>query len=124
MPAFIEAGINIIVSIILVQKFGLVGVAIGTICGMTYRMAYHVYFTTKLIEGRSQWTFYKKLLAFSAMTIVGTVTCKLIPVNQLTVLSWILSAIVYAFIIGVLYLILSLVFFKNEIKFFIKYLKK
>lgn len=39
VPAFVEAGINILVSIILVHKLGLIGVAIGTIAGMTYRMA-------------------------------------------------------------------------------------
>ena len=41
---FLEAFINIVVSLILVNKYGLIGVAIGTICGMSYRLIYHVYF--------------------------------------------------------------------------------
>ena len=70
VPAFVEAGINILVSIILVHKLGLIGVAIGTIAGMTYRMAYQIYFTTKIVKNRKQWIFYKKLLAFSFVTLI------------------------------------------------------
>ena len=57
IPAFIEAGINIIVSLILVNKLGLIGVVIGTICAMAYRMVYQVYFSTKLINTRPQKIF-------------------------------------------------------------------
>ena len=49
IPAFLEAGINIIVSLVFVSKLGLIGVAIGTICGMIYRLIYQVYFSSKLI---------------------------------------------------------------------------
>ena len=62
IPAYIEALINIIVSIVLVQKLGLIGVAIGTATGMLYRMLFHVYFTSRLIPGRRQRIFYIKLL--------------------------------------------------------------
>lgn len=37
IPALIEAGLNIVISIILVNILGLVGVAIGTLCAMLYR---------------------------------------------------------------------------------------
>ena len=57
VPAFVEAGINILVSIILVHKLGLIGVAIGTIAGMTYRMAYQIYFTNKIVKNINQWIF-------------------------------------------------------------------
>lgn len=36
-PALIEAGLNIFISIILVNVLGLVGVAVGTLCAMAYR---------------------------------------------------------------------------------------
>ena len=56
IPAFVEAFINIIISIILVHYLGLIGVAIGTIIAMLYRMFFHVYYTKKLIH-RNQWLF-------------------------------------------------------------------
>lgn len=49
VPAYIEALLNIVISVILVHKFGLVGVAVGTIVGMTYRMMFHVYYTSKIV---------------------------------------------------------------------------
>lgn len=124
VPAFVEAGINILVSVILVHKLGLIGVAIGTIAGMTYRMAYQIYFTTKIVRNRKQWIFYKKLLAFSFVTVIGVAICHFIPLIEVTVWNWVLHAFIYALIFGVLYLILSLLLFKKEIRYIKDYVLK
>ena len=124
IPAFIEAGINIFVSVLLVSKLGLVGVAVGTILGMTFRMAYHIYFTTKIIKDRKQIIFYKKLFIFLFMTMIGVGICNLIPFTEITVLNWILHGFIYAVIIGILYLVMSIVFFKKETEFLKGYLFK
>lgn len=123
IPAFIEAGLNIVISVILVSKFGLIGVTIGTIVGMTYRTVFHVYFTSKLIP-RPQTIFYKKFFLFSVTAVMGFLLCyKLIPISNISVLGWIIHAVIYSSIIGGMYLLISLVFFRNELGFFIKYLK-
>ena len=124
VPAFVEAGINILVSIILVHKLGLIGVAIGTIAGMTYRMEYQIYFTTKIVKNRKQWIFYKKLLAFSFVTLIGVAICHFVPLTEITVWNWVLHAFIYALIFGVLYLILSLLLFKKEIRYLKEYVLK
>ena len=124
VPAFVEAGINILVSIILVHKLGLIGVAIGTIAGMTYRMAYQIYFTTKIVKNRKQWIFYKKLLAFSFVTLIGVAICHFVPLTEITVWNWVLHAIIYALIFGVLYLILSLLLFKKDVRYLKEYILK
>ena len=124
VPAFVEAGINILVSIILVHKLGLIGVAIGTIAGMTYRMAYQIYFTTKIVKNRKQWIFYKKLLAFSFVTLIGVAICHFVPLTEITVWNWVLHAFIYALIFGVLYLILSLLLFKKDVRYLKKYILK
>lgn len=123
-PAFVEAILNIVISIILVSKFGLIGVAIGTTIAMIYRLIFHIRFTKKIIENRSQWIFYYKLLLFSITTIIGILICVFVisPV-EIAIVSWIIHAIIYTIIMGILYLILSIMFFKKELKFFIKYLK-
>ena len=123
-PAFVEAGINILVSIILVHELGLIGVAIGTIAGMTYRMAYQIYFTTKMVKNRKQWIFYKKLLAFSFVTVIGVAICHFVPLTEVTVWNWILHAFIYALVFGVLYMILSLLLFKKEIQYLKEYVLK
>ena len=124
VPAFVEAGINILVSIILVHKLGLIGVAIGTIAGMTYRMAYQIYFTTKIVKNRKQWIFYKKLLAFSFVTLIGVAICHFVPLTEITVWNWVLHAFIYALIFGVLYLILSLLLFKKYVLYLKEYILK
>ena len=124
VPAFVEAGINILVSIILVHKLGLIGVAIGTIAGMTYRMAYQIYFTTKIVKNRKQWIFYKKLLAFSFVTLIGVAICHFVPLTEITVWNWVLHGFIYALIFGVLYLILSLLLFKKDVRYLKEYILK
>ena len=124
IPAFIEAGLNITISVILVSKFGLIGVTVGTIVGMTYRTVFHVHFTSKLIP-RPQTIFYKKFFLFSVTAVMGFLICyKLIPIVNITISGWIIHAVIYCAIIGGMYLLVSLVFFRNELGFFIKYLKR
>ncbi|MDE5539332.1 MAG: polysaccharide biosynthesis C-terminal domain-containing protein, partial [Bacilli bacterium] len=76
--AYIEAGLNIVISIILVNMYGLIGVAIGTLIAMTYRTAYHIIYLKSNILKRSLWKFMKKLICFSVITALGVLLCKLI----------------------------------------------
>lgn len=124
-PAFMEALINIIVSIVLVRKFGLVGIAIGTILAMTYRMAFHVYFTSTIVKDRPQRIFYKKFTLFACVSAFGAFLCyKIFPISSCTVAQWLIHAVEYSIILGCLYLMISLFFFKKELLFFKRYLKK
>ena len=125
VPAYIEAIINIVVSLILIKPYGLLGVAIGTIVAMTYRMIFHVYYTSKLVEGRKQWIFYKKLILLSIATVLGTTICQvLLPLTAFTVTMWIIRAIEYALVLAVIYSVMSLLCFRNEVNFIIRYLRK
>lgn len=125
IPAYIEALINIIVSIVLVQKLGLIGVAIGTATGMLYRMLFHVYFTSRLIPGRRQRIFYKKLLVITGATVIGIlIGCSMFPLRDLSLANWLLHAIIYCFIFGVIYFVMSKIFFGKEINYFIAYIKR
>ena len=124
IPAFIEAGLNIVISVILVSKFGLVGVTVGTIVGMIYRTIFHVYYTSRLVP-RPQHVFYKKIFLFLVTAILGFLICyKFIPFVSISVLEWIIHAVIYSVIIGGMFFFISIIFFKNELKFFVKYLKR
>ena len=124
-PAFIEALLNIIISLFFVKKFGLIGVTIGTIIGMTYRMMFHVYYTSKIVPGRIQSIFYKKIFLFTITAVVGFCICTfLIPITEITVLNWLVYAVIYSIIVGILLGIISITFFKKELKFFVRYLKR
>jgi O-antigen/teichoic acid export membrane protein len=57
--AWIEMGLNIIISVITVVKYGLIGVAIGTLVAMLYRTCYMVRYLSKNIIYRKQTFFIK-----------------------------------------------------------------
>lgn len=114
-PAFIEAVINIIISLLLVNKYGLIGVTIGTICAMIYRMIFQVYFTKQLVKNRSQKNFYKKFVIFIIFTLIGLIFSNLIIIkNEINIINWFLNAVLYAIIFGILYLLADIIFFKKE----------
>ena len=125
VPAYIEAMLNIMISVALVKWIGLIGVTIGTIVGMTYRMVFHVYYTSKIVPGRAQCIFYRKLFLFAAGAGGGFVFCyKLLPLQTVTVGSWIVHAIFYCVVMGAILLAISILFFQNEMKFFWNYVKR
>ncbi len=122
IPCFIEAIINITVSIILVIKLGLVGVAIGTICAMTYRIIYQIHFTS-ILTGRAEKKFYKVFIAFSCIASVAAYLCTLlypINTNNLTVYGWIMHAIVYCIIVSTTLITASLALFREQVLKIIK----
>lgn len=124
-PAFIEAFINIVVSVLLVKNIGILGVAIGTIAAMIYRMVFHVRFTSELIPNRRQRIFYSKLLIFSCGLFIGIFISLFFfsPVN-ISLLSWIIHALIYSFIFLFIYILISFIFYKKEVNYFFCYLKK
>ncbi|MBR2840107.1 polysaccharide biosynthesis protein [Candidatus Saccharibacteria bacterium] len=124
IPAFVEAGLNIVISVALVPFLGIVGVAIGTIVAMAYRLVFHVYYTSKIIPRWRQWFFYRKLIIFTIASEIGITLCLLLPDADGTIISWIWHAVVYAFIIGVLLVGVSLVFFRDELSYLKNYLRR
>lgn len=121
-PAFIEATINIVISIVLVNKLGIIGVAIGTCCAMLYRLVFHIKFTRKLIN-RRQWIYYSKMILFLVANLIGITICIfIIPPMKLNISSWILHAVIYSIIIVFINFLVSFIFFKNELYYFKKYL--
>jgi len=93
VPAFIEATINIVVSMILVKKYGLIGVAIGTIVAMTYNLIFYASFMKKIIPNRKSVEFYKKICLFILSAIIGSVICSMFGKINYNYSSWIFSAI-------------------------------
>lgn len=123
--AYVEAIINVLISIILVNKFGLIGVAVGTLIAMLYRTIKQVSFTTKIIENRKQIIFYKKIIILSFTSIIGLFICNIIyPLSDISMFNWIIAGIIYSFIYMILYTIISLFFFKKEVGYLINYIKK
>lgn len=98
--AYIEAVLNIVISLILVSKYGLVGVTIGTIIAMMVRTIYHVIYLKSHILKRNFSHFIKKIIVFSVFVILSIMFCKFIyPFDNINILNWIVHAIFYSVIV-------------------------
>ena len=125
-PSIIEALINIIVSVALVNSLGMIGVAIGTLIAMSYRTIYQIYFLKKNIIFRDVKKFIYKVLLFTVGFILSLLICNFVmPINEfISIGSWIIHGIVYAVIVGMIYLGISYLFYKEDLFFIIGKIKR
>lgn len=112
--AVIEAVLNIVISVLLVSKFGLIGVAIGTIIAMTYRTLYFVWYLSKNIVNRNIGIFLKLILS-DAVTALGIYfATRSIRLGALSYLSWMIMALKVAVVAFVIAVLVSLIFSGKE----------
>lgn len=124
IPAYIEAGLNIVISVLLVNKLGLIGIAIGTLVAMTFRTIFQVIFTKKIIPKRKSNSFFSKLLIFSFALLISIFICKfIIPTFDFTIVCWLETACVYSIICFIIYLLVSIIFYRKQVSKIVKYLK-
>lgn len=114
--AYIEAGLNIIVSLALVFPLGLMGLAIGTGTAMTYRTVYLIRYCSENITKTSVMLPIKKLLPFTVASAVAVFAAGFIKFTPNSFLQW----FIYAAGVGVAVLFLlvcvSIIFYRNDIK--------
>lgn len=122
--AYIEAVINIILSVILVQKIGLLGVTIGTVAAMAYRTAFQIWYLKNHLINRPISKFIKRFLTFLIPVGLTLIACAIIyPINNFTLVEWLIHAIVYAIITGIVIIIVSLIGFRSDLTTLKYYLK-
>ena len=114
--AIIEAVINIIVSMILVNYLGLVGVAIGTFIAMIFRTIDLVkYLSSSMLDYKYSEFIKRYVISFSSV-VISYVLCRQIPIKCSTFSIWIVYAIVISVLIGSIICLINYVFYRNEFK--------
>ena len=115
--AFIEAGLNVILSIVLALFMGISGILVATIVSTLYRTVEYVIYLRKNILYRNIWPSIKRTLVnlLSAGLIVAI--CLVIPFNTPdTYLLWVIKAIpVFAISCAVTFLVNS-VFYSKDLR--------
>lgn len=126
--AIIEAGINIIVSVVLVFHFGLIGVAIGTLAAMTYRTVYLAHYLSHQIICRPMKYFVKHILTDGLCTILLLGATHLFAgFFQMPVLNyavWVGLAIKVSALDVLIVLVVNMVLYRREVSTTIKKFKK
>ncbi|MBE6592934.1 MAG: sugar isomerase [Ruminococcaceae bacterium] len=95
--AIIEAGINIVISVLAVNSWGLIGVAIGTIAAMLYRTVYLAWYLRSNVINR-KFAYYLRHMAVNILTVaVFFAIVSLLPsfysLREQTYLAWCILAI-------------------------------
>lgn len=121
--ACVEALSNIIISVILVWKYGIIGVTIGTIFAMTIRTIEFVYHTNKYILNRSLFVSVRKIALVTIETILIVFICKYLPYfDYNNYLNWFINAVMVGITATILTLTINYIFYKKDLKKIIKLL--
>ena len=114
--AWIECLVNIVVSIILVNKLGIVGVTIGTLIAMIIRAVEFIYHANKYILKRNILENIKILLVvISSFTLIIFI-CNFLPLlNNINYLNWIINASWIFIISMIIVLLFDVLFYKKEL---------
>ena len=122
--AFFEAFLNIAVSVLMVKSFGLVGVAIGTLCAAVFRtFQYEIYMATKLIQ-RSHWPMIKRMILSAATFAVVVFLSGFLPFDQPeNYVQLLLKAIPVGLTAGITCLLVEVLFYLSDLKLSAKKVK-
>ena len=123
--AWIESGLNIILSVILVFKFGIVGVAIGTLVAMFVRTIEFMYHTSKYILDRSILYTFKRLLIIAIEIILVVTISNLIPSITVTnYITWAIQAVIVVIIASIVVITINCLLYKEDLKNLISIFKR
>lgn len=120
--AMFEAGLNIVISVICVFRFGLVGVAIGALVATVFRSFQYAIYLSRNVVRRSIGIFLGHLLINAVVAaLTAVVTNSFITFEVTSWIEWIVKAILVCIVAGVFSLILHFTFYKDDM---IKLIKK
>ena len=115
--AWVEAITNIVLSIILVFKYGIVGVAIGTLVAMLIRTIEFVYHTNKYILNRNIFESVKKIIIIIIEVLLIVFLSKYLPkINIISYLTWIEYALLVGILSVVIVLSVNIIIYRKEFK--------
>lgn len=123
--AIVEAVINIAVSVIGVKYFGLIGVAIGTLCAMAFRTVQYVYYLSQNIMYRDIKYFIKHaIICFAVIGVVYFISQLYMPEKINSIFLWVVYASITTIIAGLLTLVTDYIFYREDLFRFIDKIKR
>ncbi len=116
--AFLEAGINIVLTWVLVVKYGIVGAIVGTIVANAFRTIQYGWYASKYMINRSFMEIVKRFIWMSGCLGI-TVGVSQLVVNHLQVsgwISWILASVMVFLIHSLILVLGSMLFYRHDLK--------
>ena len=110
---------------LLVKKYGLVGVAIGTLISMPIRTFGFIYYgSTKILETKFINSLKIIIVSFIEMLIVMLFQIFCININIDTYIKWVILAVITIVVITVFVLLVNIILFRNDFNDIIKMIKE
>lgn len=122
--AYISAGLNIVITVALVFKFGLIGAAIGTVVAMLYHTLYFVWYLRNNILQRPFFIFIKHVIVDILVVLISFIGTMMISFSGETYFSWIIYAIKISLVVIIVSVLLNLIPFKMQLKDAVALFKK
>lgn len=111
--AMIEAVLNIVISIILVTKYGLLGVAVGTFIAMAYRTTYLAWYLSRNILKRKIKYFFKHLTIDILSIVCMVLSVKYFHLIEVTYIAWFILAIKTSLVCAGVSFLINLIFYRQ-----------
>lgn len=117
------ACINIVISVLMVYKFGLVGVALGTLIAACYQVLWQANYLYKTILNFKIIRLIKLILSDCCSFCIGTFVVAMLPVNAKSYIGWGLTAIPIFAVWFIISAIVCRLFFYDDFKNLTNFLK-
>ncbi len=112
----IAAVMNIVISVLTVKLWGLIGVAIGTLCAMVFQTIWMAYYDSKHILEMPIASFWKHIVTDIITVLIATAITMHIPMIMNSYYEWVLYAIIVAFVWGIVILGINIITYRKEVQ--------
>lgn len=117
ISAWVEAGVNVVLSVILVKRYGLVGIAIGTLIAMLVRTIVFVIYANRSIIKANVVHSVKKIIGLLLEIVIIVTVSNFVPTKEyISYNNWLINAL-FIFLIALFVTVtLNYVLYKEECK--------
>lgn len=123
--AYVEAALNVLLSVAFTFMFGMIGVALGLMVSIVYRTFMQVWYVHKRTICRPVWPFLKKLILFGGISLVCFFASKrFIHIDDISVMSWCIYAVKVTLLEGICLAAVSVFGFRREFRELLSFLRR
>lgn len=119
----VAAVINIVVSVLAVNAWGLIGVAIGTLLAMGYQTVWMAWYDSKNLINWPIFNFFKHILIDVGTLILCWMASAVFTMNSVSYFGWVINAVEVGVVWLIIMTVVNLVFYRDKMLRLINALK-
>jgi O-antigen/teichoic acid export membrane protein len=116
----IAAVLNLVLSALSVSRYGLIGIAVGTLVAMCYQTAWMTVYTVRNLVKCSASHVIKRYLVDVVTVVIVCAAASWIKLGDVSYIGWLIMAIKVTAIVAVCVTVTTIVFYREEVSRFLK----